>query len=188
MKRILAAVLFLAVGVALGGADGCGDPAAPSPRADTGVRKAHATVSVGTDGMTNEQRNVKDRLAIENNGAIKHLYIFSPTSGDVLLYSTVKGKVTSGGKRLTPKTVTAYGGQYNHADGIVVNVGGRSYETNEVLQDDGTYGDSAEYLYWWDQRGVYHQHFLKGDAEIHVSSEPIRVGRVILNLESTDGK
>jgi hypothetical protein len=73
----------------------------------------------GTDGLTVEQRNIRDRLKIDNlPGSIKHLYVISAYSGQVLLYSTVRGKITSGGKRLTPSMVAVQRG--SSADGFYV--------------------------------------------------------------------
>src|SRR6185436_8733655 len=95
-------------------------------------------------------------------------------------YSTVRGKVTSSGKRLTPKTVVVGDGHEAHRYYGFDAVGGR--ETSEVLQDDGTYGDSVEYVFWFDARGVYHQHYL-GDEILHISDQPLAVKNVVLNME-----
>jgi len=163
--------------------------AAKAPVADTGVKQAHADISTGNDGMTTEQRNVKKRLEMDNSsGSIKHLYVVSSMSGDVIVYSTVKGKVTSSGKRLTPRTVdagTETTGQYNRLNkfGVPVNIGGANYRTTEVIQDDGTFGSSIPYLYWWDAQGRYHQHYVTGGQILHISDQPIRAAKVILNME-----
>ena len=160
---------------------------AATPKSDSGVAKAKAKVVTGTDGLTTEQRNIKRRVEEDNKpGAIKHLYVISAYSGQTIIYSTVKGKVTSGGKRLTPKTVYAgtgrrYEGHRNY--GVPVDIGGSQHYTSEVLQDDGTYGSSDSYLYWWDQAGKYHQHFISGGQIVHVSSHPLRVKGVIINME-----
>lgn len=59
---------------------GC-DPT-PAPVSASGVSKADATVVAGSDGLTNEQRNIKERLEMENRpGSIKHLYVISPETG-----------------------------------------------------------------------------------------------------------
>ena len=61
--------------------------------------------------------------------------------------------------------------------------------TDEVVQDDGTYGSSIPYLYWWDTKGVYHQHYVSGGQIIHVSNEPVSVKGVVINMaieESTE--
>jgi hypothetical protein len=161
-----------------------GHPAAPT--ATTGVRKATAEVQVQANGLTIEQDNIKRRLEGDNQpGSVKHLYVISAYSGDVLLYSTVKGKVTSSGKRLTPYSVAAQDGQgvSSGHQGIPVDIGGTTRWTSEVLQDDGTYGSSVDYIFWWDSKGNYHQHYITGGQIVHVSDTPLRVGKVIINVE-----
>lgn len=152
------------------------------PKSDSGISKATATVQTGTDGLTVEQRNVRDRLTLDNKpGSIKHLYIISAYSGQTIIYSTVKGKVTSSGKRLTPNSVHIEKG--TSANGFVVYFGSDYQWTNEVLQDDGTYGSSVEYLYWWDVQGRYHQHYVSGGQIVHISDQPIPVKSVTINME-----
>lgn len=152
------------------------------PQSDSGVTKAHAVVQTGSDGLTIEQRNVHDRLTLDNKpGSIKHLYIISAYSGQTIIYSTVKGKVTSSGKRLTPNTVHIERG--TSANGFSINFGGDSQWTAEVLQDDGTYGSSVEYLFWWDVQGRYHQHYVSGGQIIHISDQPIPVKSITINME-----
>ncbi len=163
---------------------------APPPRASaSGVQATQVTVKVGADGLTSEQRNVGARLVQDNKpGAIEHLYIISAYSGQVLLYSTVKGKVTSSGKRLSPPNIDSrycYDDKDNNCtDGFGVDLGGKTFVTKDVLGDDGTYGNSAEYIYWWDSTGIYHQLYVTGGMIVQISSEPIAVKSVVLNLET----
>jgi hypothetical protein len=182
----LLAVAIALCGMMLLGADGGGCDGPAKPVSASGVGKATVKVPVGPDGLTSEQRNVRDRLLMDNKpGAIKHLYVMSAYSGQVLIYSTVKGKVTSSGKRLTPTSIV---GGYNggsYYGGFSVDIGGSTMVTSEVLQDDGTYGSSAEYLFWEDTKGVYHQHYVQGGQIVHVSSEPIAVKSVVINMELT---
>lgn len=148
----------------------------------SGISEKRVTVRTDQNGWTVEQKNVGDRLAADNiPGAIKHLYIISPLSGEVLIYSTVKGKVTSSGKRLAPRTVQT---DSNHG-GIHANINGNDWDTPEVIEDDGTYGDSVPYIYWWDAQGRYHQQFFTGGQIIHVSDQPLPVHSVKINLEAT---
>jgi hypothetical protein len=159
------------------------------PKAATGVKKATAVVQTDAKGHTIEQNNILGRYKEDNrSGSIKHLYVISAMSGQVVLYSTVKGKVTSSGKRLTPYSVTSIEGQMvgSSHEGIPVSIGGRSHYTSEVLQDDGTYGGSIPYVYWWDSKGVYHQHYVSGGQILHVSSKPIAVKGIIINMEVTE--
>lgn len=158
----------------------------PSTVSDSGVEKASVEVVTNVNGHTIEQENIMERYKRDNlPGSIKHLYVISAESGQVLIYSTVKGKVTSSGKRLTPTTI--------NNDVIVhfaslsfqkVRIGNNMYVTDEVLQDDGTYGSSIEYLYWFDSKGIYHQHYKGGNEILHVSDQPLAVKSIILNLEA----
>lgn len=157
------------------------------PKSTSGVQKATVKVKTNAEGLTTEQVNIARRLTEENKlGAIKHLYVISAMSGQVILYSTVKCKPTSSGKRLSPITVSAMDGQYVDGDhqGIPVNIGGYKRRTTEVLQDDGTYGSSIPYLYWWDVQDRYHQHYVSGGQIIHVSDQPLSVGSITINMET----
>lgn len=161
------------------------------PVSSSGVEQATTKVETDADGNTVEQKNIMERLKRDNMpGSIKHLYIMSAYSGDVLIYSTVIGKVTSSGKRLTPVTVQGgTGWDYNKNSNLSsmdnrVTIGDKSFITDEVIQDDGTYGSSIEYLYWFDSKGIYHQQYITGGMIVHVSDQPIAVKSVILNLSS----
>jgi hypothetical protein len=157
------------------------------PVSSSGVNRKAIEVQTDNNGWTVEQKNIADRLKADNTpGSIKHLYVISPYSGQTILYSTVKGKVTSGGKRLTPNTVATDDGQAVNSEfgGMRVGIHGNQYRTEEVLQDDGTYGSSCEYIYWFDQAGEYHQHFFTGGQIIHVSAQPLPVKSVTINLEA----
>ncbi len=93
---------------------------------DSGITKATIHVKTDADGHSIEQKNIMERLERDNDpGSIKFLYIISSFTGDVLQYSTVRGKVTSGGKRLSPKTVNAAqsAGSSNVTGYNVVNIG-----------------------------------------------------------------
>lgn len=156
------------------------------PVSSSGVSKATVAIPTGADGLTAEQRNIKERLLKDNEpGSIKHLYVISAYSGQVIIYSTVKGKVTSGGKRLTPGSVNyVYNPESNtNNGGFPIVIGNRTAVTAEVLQDDGTYGSSMDYLYWFDSKGIYHQHYVQGGQIVHVSSEPLSVRGVVINME-----
>lgn len=158
-----------------------------TPVSSSGVKKADVQIPVGANGLTTEQTNIRDRLKQDNEpGALKFLYIISPMTGDVLMFSTVKGKVTSGGKRLTPLSVTGHYTNSNNTwcgSGFSVQIGNDWYCTSEVLQDDGTYGSSGDYLYWWDTKGVYHQLGVASSIW-HVTNQPMSVRHTVLNLDT----
>lgn len=173
MKKTLAVLVSV---VALGFFTGC-DPQVQSVSGTKMATVGH--VETGTDGLTIEQGNVTGRINMDNQvGAIKHLYVISAYSGQVLIYSTIKGKVTSSGKRLTPDRVDG-------ANNFTFDVAGSQFYTNQVLGEDGTYGSSIEYLYWWDTKGVYHQHYVIGGQILHISDQPLAVKGIIINMELT---
>lgn len=154
-----------------------GNSGCDAPQSRSGVGTAEIKIKAGSDGLTTEQRNIRKRYQLDNDtGSIKHLYVISAYSGQTIYYSTVVGKVTSSGKRLSPHTVS-------RGNGFAMNVGGSTHYTNEMLQDDGTYGSSVEYLYWFDSKGVYHQQYVTGGMILHVSDQPITVKGIIINME-----
>lgn len=155
------------------------------PVSSSGVQKATVTVQTDLSGLTIEQKNIQERYKRDNiPGSIKHLYIISAYSGQVIIYSTVKGKVTSSGKRLTPNTVVDNGGEYiNDSYGFEITIGNHACRTTEVLQDDGTYGNSIEYLYWFDSKDVYHQQYITGGMLVHISDQPLAVKSITINME-----
>lgn len=185
--------IFVVVGIIItiiavvGSISGCGFMASPATSA-SGVKIASAKVPTGPNGLTSEQSNVQRRLVEDNKpGSTKHLYIISAWSGDVIIYSTVKGKVTSGGKRLSPTTVIAggLGDGVSGNDGTRFEINGETFYTTEVVQDDGTFGSSGQYLYWWDTADRYHQHYLSGGQIVHISDHPISVPKVIINMDES---
>src|SRR5262245_26679115 len=104
---------------------------AADPVLRAGVKTTTAGRPLRSAGRTTEQRNVRARIAMDNKpGVIKHLYVLSAYSGQCILYSTVKGKVTSSGKRLSPFSKVQTFGNGN---------GGYNALAVEAIQDDGTY-------------------------------------------------
>jgi hypothetical protein len=162
----------------------CGCVPQSAPVSTSGVHQAKTKVAVGSDGLTTEQRNVTARLAIDNKpGSIKHLYLISPLNGRQVFYQTVKGKISSSGKRLAPKTVNWRQNKVPITDtGIAVDIGGELAVTNEVIQDDGTYGDSSEYLFFWNQSGQYFQLYVGGLCVV-VSDQPTSFQDVVIRNE-----
>ena len=161
---------------------GCDNP--QPAQSSSGVKKTTVQVPTNPEGLTTEQQNIRERLLHDNKpGSVKHLYVISAYSGQVIIYSTVRGKVTSGGKRLTPTSVVVgSSGEYKRS-GFSTDFG--DSVTDEVIQDDGTYGSSSDYLYWWDTKGVYHQHYVSGGQIVHVSNQPLAVKGIIINMELT---
>jgi hypothetical protein len=138
-------------------------------------------------GRTTEQENIAERYKRDNvPGSVKHFYVLSPTTGAAILYSTVEGKVTSGGKRLTPRSsIEKYdcGKDCTHIEGMRILIGGEQQITTEMMQDDGTFGSSVPYFYWYDTNGRYHQHFFTEGQIIAILDQPLVNKRVIINAD-----
>lgn len=150
---------------------------------DSGVRKASIAVKTDDKGHTVEQNNYMERVKRDNElGSVKHLYIISSYTGDVLEYSTVKGKVTSGGKRLSPTTVNGYDGNTN-TDYNYVALSNKTFTTDEIPDEYGMYGSSSPYFYWFDAQGNYHQYYPSGGTFVHISDRPLRVNKANLSLQ-----
>lgn len=181
MTKLFNFALLIALFMVLTSESGCFNTS--EPVSTSGVSKATIKVQTDLNGKTIEQNAIIRRLTEDNKpGSIKHLYIISSYSGQVIIYSTVRGKVTSSGKRLSPSTINNHGENL----GFKVDFGTtQNYYTDEVLGDDGTYGPSIDYIYWIDSKDVYHQQYITGGMIVHVSSQPIAVKSIILNLESS---
>lgn len=184
MNRLKTAFTVVAIGAAIT----VGAAYALAVESTSGVRPAHVEVRPNpATGRTSEQENIAGRYSRDNkSGSVKHFYVLSPKSGTVILYSTVQGKVTSGGKRLTPRSsINKYdcGKDCTHYEGMRVLIGGEVVITTEMMQDDGTFGSSVPYFYWFDTQGRYHQHFFTEGQVIAVLEQPIVGKRVIINAD-----
>lgn len=113
--------------------------------------------------------NIKKRLELTADpGKLGYIVLFNE-AGQPIMYEGVKGKVTSGGKRLTePDRADAWG-----------------HGTNNVVRaapsDEGTWGSSSPYIFYWNTNGVYRQwsgHYLYSDQPIRLRVEPI-----VVNIE-----
>lgn len=140
-------------------------------------------IPLSAEGQTVEQKNIIDRIKADNDpGSLKHLYVISAYSGQTILYSPVRGKVTSGGKRLTPARIE---GSVDTTDLPSLKIAGHRYYVSDLPSEDGTYGStSADYLFWFTPDGRYHQHYLSGGQIVHVSDSPMSVKGVIITVES----
>lgn len=110
-----------------------------------------------------EIENITKRLQITSDPGLMGYVVLLSESGQPVLYTTVKGKITSGSKRLTKP--------YDFA-----NMGGGGWDKVESPSDEGTYGSSNPYIYFWSQSGQYVQwsgHYLYSDKPIRLSIKPL---------------
>lgn len=169
--------VFLMLIIVLFSITGCGSYKEKAPVSASGIKKVTAKIKPQSNGKTTEQNNIAKNIENDNKiGAIKHLYVISAMSGDVIIYSTVRGKVTSSGKRLTNTHEVIWEARSESvaSEGFVL----------PKIQDNGTYGSSIPYLYWFDTKGVKHKHYVSGGQIIHISDQPIVVPKIIINMEA----
>lgn len=92
--------------------------------------------------------------------------------GQPVAYMSVKGKITSGSKRLNPPQKIECIDYPTSAS--------CSYETVDAPNDEGTYGHSAEYIYFWTMDGQYVQwngKYLYSDQPFRTRIEPLVVAK-----------
>lgn len=98
--------------------------------------------------------NIKKRLELTASSSLVGYVVLLNGTGQPILYTGIKGKITSGSKKLTDGGVTG------------------------TLSDEGTYGSSNPYIYFWSTSGVYHQwsgDYLYSDKPIRLSVQPLVV-------------
>lgn len=106
--------------------------------------------------------NIKKRLQLTSNPGLAGYVLLMNEMGQPVMYSGVKGKITSGSKRLTEPD-RYYGGANN---GI----------NRAAPSDEGTYGNSGEYIFFWNMEGQYIQwngKYLYSDKPFRVKIEPL---------------
>lgn len=152
-------------------------------QSSSGAKQVNAVIDLGSDGMTVEQEHIKKRIEADNEDGIKYLYIVSAYSGDIIYSDVVDGKVTSDGKRLAPKTSSEdmSGSRFWYEISP-----GNGYWTNEVMNDDGTYGDAdVDYFFYWTPQGQYRQVYITGGMMPIISDTPMSdFGQVVMHVES----
>jgi hypothetical protein len=115
-----------------------------------------------------EIENLKRRLKLTGEPGKVGFITLLNAAGQPIMYTDVKGKVSSGGKRLTKtwrKVRCDKGSSYGEC--LVAAPG-----------DEGTYGSSSPYIYFWDTRGKYHQwsgQYLYTDQPQRLRIEPLVV-------------
>jgi hypothetical protein len=139
-----------------------------------------ASAAGPTPGGTPAQQRIMKRSAEEaKTDVTRHLYVISPASGEVLMHSSVMGLVGSSSERLRPSRVETF----QDSGGFSVPIGADKFHVSEVMNENGTYGTTMPFIYWWDTRGVYHQHFLTEGQIIHVCAEPLSAKPALIDLD-----
>lgn len=118
-----------------------------------------------------EIENIKKRLELTSDPGLMGFILLMNQAGQPIMYTGVKGKITSGSKRLTQKQVY---GRVPDADGEGTTC---CFET-DAPSDEGTYGSSNPYIYFWTTGGQYIQWngpYLYSDQPFRIDSEALIV-------------
>lgn len=118
-----------------------------------------------------ERENIVKRLKLTSQPGLLGFIVLLNSAGQPIMYTAVQGKVTSSTKRLTPnQQVNRYG------------IGGTSGGEGRVIinapSDEGTFGSSDEYVFFWTPGGQYIQwkgEYLYSDKPIRLSIQPLVV-------------
>jgi hypothetical protein len=135
------------------------------PKNEQAIAAAKAAASIKfTDNA--EIDNIKKRIELTSKPGLLGFIILLNEAGQPIMYEGVKGKLTSGTKRLTePDRSDSYG-----------------HGTNNVVRaapsDEGTWGASSPYVFYFNTDGVYRQwsgHYLYSTQSFRLRIEPLVV-------------
>lgn len=115
-----------------------------------------------------EIENIEKRLNLTSSPSLLGYVVLMNQAGQPVLYTSVKGKITSGGKRLTSPQRLVKGDRGEWRGEFVM----------QSPSDEGTWGRSAPYIFFWDTNGAYHQwngKYLYSDKPIRLSIKPLVV-------------
>ena len=167
MRKIISVLSIAAAAFALAGCEP-NPPANPAKTAQA-AKAAEAANSINfTDNA--EIDNIKKRLELTSNpGQIGYVLLLNEM-GKPVMYAGVRGKITSGQKRLTaPQEVKCL----EVADAV-----GCSQQMVDSPSDEGTYGSSSPYVFFWTTDGQYFQwagKYLYSDKPFRISDPTIVV-------------
>lgn len=142
---------------------GCDEPGR-SNRATQADKAAAAANSISFSDNA-EIENIKRRLELTANPGLLGYVVLLNEMGQPVMYTGVKGKITSGTKRLTRTDEYS-----NRGNGFM----------RAAPSDEGTFGHSGEYVFFWTPAGQYIQwngKYLYSDKPFRLSVAPIVVAR-----------
>lgn len=144
---------------------GC-EPEAQTNKQVQSNKAAQAAKSIQFDDNA-EIDNIAKRLKLTADPGRVGFILLLNQAGQPILYESVIGKVTSGSKRLTePDRISDGWGSNGQA------------VLRAAASDEGTWGSSSPYIYYWNADGVYRQWdggYLYSDQPIRLKVEPLIV-------------
>lgn len=143
---------------------GC-EPEAKTTK-QTQSQKAQAAAESINFTENAEIENIKARLKLTSDPGLTGFILLMNEAGQPIMYAGVKGKITSGGKRLT-KGQSLIRGDRGQSGGHFVM---------DAPSDEGTWGHSNPYIYFWTATGQYVQwngKYLYSDKPFRTKVEPL---------------
>ena len=139
----------------------CGEPAPPTSKDIQAQKAAEAANSIQFNENA-EIDNIKKRLELTSNPGAVGFVLLLNEMGKPVMYTSVKGKITSGGKRLTAP---------QQMECLSVAGGGCSTQVIDAPSDEGTYGSSNPYIFFWTVDGQY----IQWSGKYLYSDKPFRI-------------
>jgi hypothetical protein len=146
---------------------------APTPIKNEQAQRAAVAANSITFRENSEIDNIRRRLELTSNPQQLGYIILLNEMGQPIIYESVRGKVTSGGKRLTPPDRVL-----RHDTGPAF-----AFTVNQAPSDEGTFGSSGEYIFYWTMNGEYRQwngKYIYSDQPMRLRVEPL-----VVNVETT---
>jgi hypothetical protein len=135
-------------------------PPTPTAKEIQSAKAEAAAESIHFDENA-EIDNIKRRLELTSSPGLLGYVVLLNDAGQPIQYTAVKGKITSGSKRLTSPYLSTGSGYVPMA-----------------ASDEGTYGSSNDYVYFWTESGQYIQwngRYLYSDKPFRLRVEPLVV-------------
>jgi hypothetical protein len=115
--------------------------------------------------------NITNRLKLTSDPGLTGFVLLMNEAGQPIMYAGVQGKITSGGKRLTKPWQLTKGdrGEWN----------GHFVTTSP--SDEGTWGSSNPYIYFWTTSGQY----IQWNGKYLYSNQPFRttIKPLVINIK-----
>ena len=132
----VAAILLLVFNLA-----GCGEGKTTKITQSMKAKAAAESISFTENA---EIENIKARLQLTSDPGLTGFVLLMNEAGQPIMYTGVKGKITSGSKRLTAPVKEW-------------RIAGQSNTVAAAPSDEGTWGSSSPYIYFWTTTGQYIQ-------------------------------
>lgn len=129
------------------------------------AKKAAESVKIVSNA---EIDNIKKRIELVSKPGLLGYITLLNEAGQPIFYTAVKGKITSSGKRLTPK-VKQWKIDRGNWNGTALG---------PAPSDEGTWGSSSPYIFFWTPGGQYFQwsgKYLYSDKPMRLRVEPLVV-------------